>query len=500
MSTKPVSLTVMVIVLMGVLAASFNVHKVEAFDVQLVRPVEASTLTPHSPIYIFGDSGFVPASGVTGGSGISEDPYIIEGWDINASHNVGIMIRHTRAHFIIRNVFIHDGWIDGGYHGISLFNVTNGEVSGASITRNADGILLSSSLNNSISGNNITNNGDGISLSGSSNNTVSGNNITANNGDGISLSGSSNNTVSGNNITANNWDGIQLDSSSNNNTLTANNVEGNPSTGIRVGGSMNNVIFGNNVVHSDNGIDIVGVLFTTISRNHIAENNQYGIILDAASNNTISANNITNNDLGIFYDGLCNNNTGYHNNFIDNAKQVEVSPGDVDAWDDGVEGNYWSNYAGVDSNYDGIGDSWYNITQNNTDHYPLMGMFHSFNTTLGKYVNVISNSTIDSFRYFESNSTIRMHVSNMTADQTHGFCRVSIPYEVMSEPFNVAIDGANPTYWNYTLYDNGTHRWIYFEYEHTTREIVIVPEFPSFLVLPLFMTATLLAVIVSRRN
>ncbi len=129
-----------------------------------------------------------------------------------------------------------------------------------------------------------------------------------------------------------------------------------------------------------------------------------------------------------------------------------------------------------------------------------MGMFHSFNTTLGKYVNVISNSTIDSFRYFESNSTIRMHVSNMTADQTHGFCRVSIPYEVMSEPFTVTIDGANPTYWNYTLYDNGTHRWIYFEYEHTTREIVIVPEFPSFLVLPLFMTATLLAVIVSRRN
>ncbi len=127
-------------------------------------------------------------------------------------------------------------------------------------------------------------------------------------------------------------------------------------------------------------------------------------------------------------------------------------------------------------------------------------MFHSFNTTLGKYVNVISNSTIDSFRYFESNSTIRMYVSNVTANQTHGFCRISIPYEVMSEPFNVTIDGANPTYWNYTLYDNGTHRWIYFEYEHTTREIVIIPEFPSFLILPLFMAATLLAVIIIRRK
>jgi len=70
----------------------------------------------------------------------------------------------------------------------------------------------------------------------------------------------------------------------------------------------------------------------------------------------------------------------------------------------------------------------------------------------------------------------------------------------MAEPFNVTIDGANPTYWNYTLYDDGKNRWIYFEYEHTTREIVIVPEFPSFLILPLFIITTLLAVIVYRRK
>jgi len=31
-----------------------------------------------------------------------------------------------------------------------------------------------------------------------------------------------------------------------------------------------------------------------------------------------------------------------------------VSPGDIDAWDDGVEDNYWSNYTGVDLNHDGI--------------------------------------------------------------------------------------------------------------------------------------------------
>jgi len=314
----------------------------------------------------------------------------------------------------------------------------------------------------------------------SSNNKILNNNVTNNDG-GIRLYSSPNNTISENDITDNEYYGISIEES-------------------MVWNSSNNTISRNILVNNTNSIDIVGVLFTTISRNHIAENNQYGIILDAASNNTISANNITNNNLGIFYDGLCNNNTAYHNNFVDNAKQVEVSPGDVDAWDDGVEGNYWSNYTGVDSNHDGIGDSWHEISENNTDRYPLMGMFHSFNTSVGEYVNVVSNSTIESFQHFESNSTIIIHVSNMTANQTHGFCRISIPYEVMSEPFNVTIDGANPTYWNYTLYDNGTHRWIYFEYEHTTREIVIVPEFPSFLILPLFMATTLLAVIIIRRK
>jgi hypothetical protein len=93
-----------------------------------------------------------------------------------------------------------------------------------------------------------------------------------------------------------------------------------------------------------------------------------------------------------------------------------------------------------------------------------------------------------------------MQVSNMTANQTHGFCRISIPYEVMSEPFNVTIDGANPTYWNYTLYDNGTHRWIYFEYEHSTREIEIIPDFSAIITFPLFMIATLLIAIISRKK
>jgi hypothetical protein len=70
----------------------------------------------------------------------------------------------------------------------------------------------------------------------------------------------------------------------------------------------------------------------------------------------------------------------------------------------------------------------------------------------------------------------------------------------MNETYNVTIDGANPTYWNYTVYDNGTHRWIYFSYQHSTHEVIIVPEFRSFIILPLLTAMTSLAIIVHKRK
>jgi len=44
------------------------------------------------------------------------------------------------------------------------------------------------------------------------------------------------------------------------------------------------------------------------------------------------------------------------------------------------------------------------------------------------------------------------------------------------------------------------NRWIYFEYEHSTLEIVIIPEFPLLIILPLFMIASLLATLAYRRK
>jgi parallel beta-helix repeat protein len=166
----------------------------------------------------------------------------------------------------------------------------------------------------------------------------------------------------------------------------------------------------------------------------------------------------------------------YHNNFINNTHQAYVSSGEG-SWNNAGEGNYWDDYSGVDSNYDGIGDSPYSIEHApNKDNHPLIGMFHSFNTSLGYTVNVISNSTIEDFQYFESNSTIRIHVSNTTSNQTFGFCRLSIPHALM-DPNNIwiIIDGGQTEvlFADLSLYDNRTRRWIYFAYPHSTHEIML---------------------------
>jgi hypothetical protein len=42
------------------------------------------------------------------------------------------------------------------------------------------------------------------------------------------------------------------------------------------------------------------------------------------------------------------------------------------SWDNGGEGNYWSNYTGTDANGDGVGDTPYVIGDSNIDNSPLM--------------------------------------------------------------------------------------------------------------------------------
>ena len=106
---------------------------------------------------------------------------------------------------------------------------------------------------------------------------------------------------------------------------------------------------------------------------NVAEN-EIGIFLFHSSNNTITHCNLKHNSIGLW---ACesSNNSVYRNNFINNTyRQAELSPWlwmsfypsfgpklSVNVWDNGYPsgGNYWSDYAGVDANGDGIGDTPY---------------------------------------------------------------------------------------------------------------------------------------------
>jgi parallel beta-helix repeat protein len=243
-----------------------------------------------------------------------------------------------------------------------------------------------------------------------------------------------------------------------------------------------------------------------------------GLTLFKSKDNLMINGKITNNSVGIcLYQST--GNRFYHNSFINidepviaNFKSPSLPPSgscSINKWDNNVEGNYWSNYKGKDlfsgshqnvSGSDGIGDTPYSIDANNTDRYPLVGIFSSFNTSSGYNIDVVSNSTIEDFEYFESNVTIRMHVSNMTANQTYGFCRICIPHNLMFPPYHVTVDGSEPYYVNCTLYDNETHGWIYVAYRQSAHEIIIIAEFPQQMLMSIFIMTIVLAATTYRRR
>ncbi|MDT8782743.1 MAG: hypothetical protein IAX22_08905 [Candidatus Bathyarchaeota archaeon] len=99
-----------------------------------------------------------------------------------------------------------------------------------------------------------------------------------------------------------------------------------------------------------------------------------GISLINCYNNDIYANYVANHTFP-FSVWQSENNTFYHNNFVNNLYLVK----DYDWFstfpnflDNGFEGNFWSGYNGSDVNCDGLGDTPYVLDENLTDNHPLI--------------------------------------------------------------------------------------------------------------------------------
>ena len=165
----------------------------------------------------------------------------------------------------------------------------------------------------------------------------------------------------------------------------------NNSRGIEIGYgdepySNNNTVSGNLIKENNSGILLICGSSNTISGNIITAND-YGVwVWHPAGGNNIVWNNITSNNRGIYIERSGINNI-HHNNFIDNTNDwwdygltpwPFQLPFSFNIWDDGIEGNYWSNYNGTDSNGDGIGDTPHTLYLDNKDNYPLMNVIPEF--------------------------------------------------------------------------------------------------------------------------
>ncbi len=194
---------------------------------------------------------------------------------------------------------------------------------------------------------------------------------------------STNITIISNNMVGNGYGIVMRESY--NTTIVGNNIT-NGSTGIIFYSSSNNTIIENNISCNNQGIEFYSIShYNNILSNNLTANTKHAILFDGGTFHKIIGNNITNNAVGICNDFGYQNCTIYFNNFITNTENVQIDTGlDVElaTWDNAKEGNFWSNYTGVDNNGDGMGDTPYIINAYNKDNFPLMLPFKIENSTI----------------------------------------------------------------------------------------------------------------------
>lgn len=185
--------TVVLSILLGAVAFAISIDAQSSVDYNL-----------RGSITIVGDSDFTSENGVTGGSGTEEDPYVIEGWEIDGG-SPALEISGTEAHYIVRDCYLHSGWS----YSIEISNSCNGTFEGNLIEDFDYGGYISTCGNLRFEGNNFSGS-DYTSLFFSSCDSclVLNNSIGPSSFDGITLDSCTGFIISGNDFFE---DGISLD-------------------------------------------------------------------------------------------------------------------------------------------------------------------------------------------------------------------------------------------------------------------------------------------------
>jgi parallel beta-helix repeat protein len=280
----------------------------------VVLPQRTSGFPPHDPILIEGDAGFNSTNGVVSGSGTASDPFMIDGWDIQAYFADCLQIVNTTAYFVISNVSAHDGrW---SWSGIHLKNATNGIVEnclsvdnnyGIRIVDSPGTIVVNCSFSRSYGGGGM----GGVSIERSDSSVVIGCSATnvnsfvevrdssdvlvvANSCDCTTaaaavLVGGSNNTTVADNEIAGAGIGVLLWYATN--TTVVNNTVSSCGQGVFVYFSNSTRLIDNTISSSnENGIWLWGSDDITVLNNSLLWSQRFGIYIDRTRNCSISGN------------------------------------------------------------------------------------------------------------------------------------------------------------------------------------------------------------------
>jgi parallel beta-helix repeat protein len=316
---------------------------------------------PRPFIYINGNDDFTnifgrPSllKGVVSGKGTADNPYVIANWFMLPRIFPGIKplihIENTDAHFVINNCFLW-GLNFGSLiwnNGIYLHNVSNGSIIDCKIWNCFNGVWIHNSTNNHVENCYFKNNRGGIYIRRSSYNNIV--NCECENCllDGVCIS----------------WGNDPY-----------NEQEHIPSSF----NTIENCVFHGSYYKQNYGAGIYLCCLGNSTGNKIINcmcyDNRYGIWFhNWIFNTTVRNCNIKENECG-FLISIGENNSIYHNSFIDN--EIQAYDSNINYWfsTNMFEGNYWSDYTGEDNNGDGIGDTPYYIPGgDNTDLYPLMNL------------------------------------------------------------------------------------------------------------------------------
>jgi signal peptidase I len=114
-------------------------------------------------------------------------------------------------------------------------------------------------------------------------------------------------------------------------------------------------------------------------------------------------------------------------------------------------------------------------------------------------VTVFSNALFSDFHLNSSANSLDFSVDRfLTQTATNSFLNASIPNELVTGSINVIVNGSSVSFGQST---NSTYYFVWFDQTGTGyKSNIILPEFSSLMIPPLFMIVTLLAVIVYKRR